>query len=270
MSKISKRIKHTKIQVGYCLICGEYGRLSIDHVPPQGAITVGKIVQKHLTEVLGYKQEKIKGVKSSNGSKFKTICHKCNSSILGGCDDEIAKVNNILTEKIYEYFTLAQSLYPIVTANVNVLKYSRAMIGHILSATSVNDCRKEPFISSYFTPLQDFVLGKIDDISSTHDIYYWFMPSGRHISSKYIFMRSESKQSALSLLSFFPIAFLVAEKGKGIHPSHASKLEIGDEKLRLNLSTAYIADADFPFANVKGMAFHLTLDYQTIISFPIK
>lgn len=270
MSKISERFKHTKIQVGYCLICGKHGRLSIDHVPPKGAITIGKVAQKHLTEVLGYKQEKIKGVKSSNGSKFKTICHECNNSILGGCDDEIAKVNKNLTNKIYEYFTFAQNIYPIVTADVNALKYSRAMIGHILSATSVNDCKKEPFTTTYFTPLQDFVLGKTNDISNTHDIYYWFMPSRRHISSKYIGMWSEGKQSALSLLSFFPIAFMVTEKGKGIYPSHASKLEMSDEKLRLNLSTLYIPDADFPFANVKGMAFHLTLDYQTIISFPIK
>ncbi|ELA8351611.1 hypothetical protein R7D97_24385 [Vibrio sp. Vb5031] len=56
--KISERINHSRIVQGYCLICGEYGRLSIDHVPPQGAVTITKVEQIHISEVSGYQSAK--------------------------------------------------------------------------------------------------------------------------------------------------------------------------------------------------------------------
>ena len=73
---ISERIRHVRIKEGYCLICGSYGELTMDHVPPKGAITVSKIEQKHIFEILGADNIKLKGIKSLNGSRFKTICAK--------------------------------------------------------------------------------------------------------------------------------------------------------------------------------------------------
>jgi len=49
---ISERIKNVRIKEGYCLICGSYGELTMVHVPPKGAITISKIEQKHIFELL--------------------------------------------------------------------------------------------------------------------------------------------------------------------------------------------------------------------------
>lgn len=51
--RLTDRSIHTEIVRGHCLICGTYGRLSWNHVPPQGSITITKVEQVHLTEVMG-------------------------------------------------------------------------------------------------------------------------------------------------------------------------------------------------------------------------
>ncbi|UPR24965.1 metal-binding protein [Vibrio cyclitrophicus] len=270
MSKISERFKHTKITHGYCLICGEHGRLSIDHVPPQGAITVTQIEQRHISEMTGAKSSTIKGVRSPNGSKFKTICHHCNSQILGVNDIEVARFNKLLTEKVITHFHTVQNPYNFVSLDIDAIKYARAMIGHILSATSVVECRKEQNSSPFFDPLKEFVLGNDDAISETHDIYYWFYPHNRHLSAKYVHFSNNGHSTGLSLLSFFPIAFLVTVKDKGIYPAHAKKLDLSSNRFILDLSSFNVAYADFPFVELKGAQMYLLTEYQTIISYPIK
>ncbi|WP_320205628.1 metal-binding protein, partial [Vibrio cholerae] len=270
MVKISERVRHTKIANGYCLICGEFGRLSIDHVPPQGAVTITKVEQRHVSEMSGAKANSIKGVRSPNGSKFKTICHKCNSEVLGANDVEVAEVSKMLTEKIKAYYSNINNPFNFISVDINPVKYARAMIGHILSATSVTECRTPQEETEYFSPLKKFVLGNDKALDSSHDIYYWFYPHNRHLSAKYVYFRNQGHSTGLSLLSFFPIAFLVTPKGQGIYPAHAHKLDFNATKMSLSLSSHNVKYADFPFVELKGDQMYLLTDYQTIISYPIK
>lgn len=66
MSKISQRIKYTRIDNGYCQICGKYQKLSQDHVPPKCVTLPGAVEQKLITEVMGKKS--IKGLKLITGA----------------------------------------------------------------------------------------------------------------------------------------------------------------------------------------------------------
>ncbi len=59
MTKISERWKHNGITEGYCNICGKYGLLTKDHVPPKCAITLGPVLQKTVSEFFGI-QEPVK------------------------------------------------------------------------------------------------------------------------------------------------------------------------------------------------------------------
>lgn len=270
MSKISERIKHVNIREGYCLICGDYGQLSIDHVPPQGSITVTRVEQRHIMEMMGAEAKSIKGIKSPNGSKFRTICSKCNSHILGGNDGEVSDLNKRLTNKICNHFKNPTNPYNIITVDIDPIKYARAMIGHILSATSIVECKAPPQNSPYFDPLKSFVLGDDNAISKTHDIFYWFYPYNRHLSAKCVGFLNQGHSTILSLLSFFPIAFLVTPKGEGIYPSHATRFDLNSIKLTLDLSSYNINFSDFPFVELRGDQMYLLTDYQTIISYPIK
>lgn len=267
---LSERSKHTKIINGYCVICGKHGRLSKDHVPPQGSITVTKVEQVHLTEVFGLNPNPVKGIPSMNGSKFRTICRECNMTALGENDGEIADVCKALTRKINHFFTAANSPVSHVHTPVNAVKYCRAMIGHILAATSVTECRKTPCETPYFTPLQQFVLGNDNALDGTHDIYYWFFPHRHHQSIKIFSMLNQGNQCCMSVLSFFPLAFLLTEKGKGIYPAGAVKLELSDKSLFVNLSALNVDFSSFPAVGLSGNQMVALVDNISIVSYPIK
>lgn len=266
---ISDRFKHAKISEGYCVICGVFGKLSQDHVPPKGSITITKTEQRHVNEMMGVESNRVKGLKSLNGSKFKTICGKCNNEHLGKNDSEVAKVNNLLTLSIRDHIS-SINISSHISVPVKAINYSRAMIGHILSATSVEECKKPIFESPYFDTLRQFVLGDDQAIENTHDIYYWFYPFSVHISSKMVGFVNEGHLSYLSLLSFYPLAFMVTEKSKGIFPTHARKLELSDSSLTLDLSHHGFEFAEFPFIELKANQFMALTDYQSIVSYPIK
>lgn len=268
-SKISKRLQHTKIINGYCLICGTFGSLSPDHVPPKGAITLTKVEQKHITEAMGAEGSKVKGILSPNGSKFKTICHDCNNHHVGGNDAEVSRVCKSLTQKIKDYFYYANSPYTVIYTDVDAVRYARAMIGHILSATSVEECNAEPVDVPHFQPLKNFVLGDDNALDDTHDIYYWFYPYTKHLSAKLVGFYNDGHHSTISILSFFPIAFMVTKKNQGTFPFLAKKLSLTDKKLTLDLSSRGIEFVDFPFHELKGNQLSCFKDSMAIISYPI-
>jgi hypothetical protein len=267
--KISKRFEHTKIVNGYCLICDKHGPLSFDHVPPKGSITITKVEQRHIVEMMGLGASKVKGVVSMNGSKFKTICHDCNNRLLGGNDDEIARVCKSLTMKIKDYFQFADNPSTFCYTEVNAKKFARAMIGHILAATSIKECEKEPEYSPYFQPLKDFVLGDDAAIQDTHDIYYWFYPFNKHMSAKFVNFYNDGHIATVSLLSFFPLAFMVTKKNEGTYPAHSRQLLLTDQVMYLDLSYRGHEFSEFPFHLLKGNQMMVFSDFQTIVSYPI-
>lgn len=266
--KVSKRLEHVRIDNGYCLVCDNYGKLSWDHVPPKGAVGISSIEQKHLVEAYGGGDSFIKGVRSSNGSKFRTICADCNETI-GRFDEELIRVNKEAIIKASNHFSTPNSITNIVSIECNVHKYLRAVAGHVLSATSVQTCIEKQGDSRYFTPLKKFVLAG-EDIFDSHDVYYWFYPHRSHISAKIFSMYYMSSFTVCSVLAFYPISFIFFEKDKGIAPTHAKKITPKDTKLTLDLSTRFAHLARFPFIDFKNQHMIMALDEtQVIISYPI-
>ncbi len=266
---LSKRLTCDRRKEGYCLICGEYKSLTEDHVPPQCAVTISRTEQKLVTEAFANGQPAVKGALSKNGNKFKTICKDCNSALAVG-DTEIGAVCKELNNKIKHYFKSASSINTLVSTKINAKNYIRAMVGHILAATSEDECKQEQQDSPYFTPMKNFVLGKTDSIDDSHDIYYWFYPRNHNLCAKILGFHSYGDFSVISLLSFFPIAFLITEKGKKIHPPQAAKLDANNETLILNLSLANHNYIDFPFGTLMDGQFSMLPEQTCTISYPVK
>lgn len=269
-NRLTQRRMHTEIVQGYCLICGVYGKLSWDHVPPQGSITITKVEQVHLTEIMGVDPVPVRGLKSPNGSKFKTICKECNSGCLGVNDQEVARVYKGITELVNHHFTYASNPHNVFWFPFDAVKFCRAMIGHVLSATTVDECREKPIASPYFTPLQKFVMGDDTAMKDTHDMYCWFYPHRHHLSIKLFAFRNRGNQCSISLLSFFPLAFSITEKGKGIYPSGACKVELTDDRLFVDLSSGHFPYSGFPFTGFSGDQMMALNSAQAIVSYPIK
>lgn len=266
---LTERRHHTQLSEGYCLICGTFGPLSWDHVPPRGSITITKIEQVHLTEIMGINNNPVIGVKSTNGSKFKTICKHCNSSHLGANDQEVARVYKGISEKVKNYFLQANSPVNHVYIPLDGVKFCRAMTGHILSATTVKECLQEPMHIPYYAPLQKFVMGDDTAIEETHDFYVWFYPHRRHMSIKMFAFKNLGHIATLSLLSFFPLAFLITEKGQGIYPSGATPIKPSDSTLYVKLDSGHLPYSAFPNTGLEGDQMILLNETQSIVSYPI-
>lgn len=267
---ISERGRHTRIAQGHCLICGKHGPLSKDHVPPRGSITITQVEQVHLAEMLDLKTPSVKGIRSTNGSKFKTICRSCNSDVLGQNDGEVAAVCKALTNKISQFFAYANSPVSGVHVPFDALRYMRAMVGHVLSATTVTECLDPPEPDAYMDPLKKFVLGDDTAMATTHDVYYWFYPHKHHMSIKKFRARNNGHECNMSLLAFYPLAFMITEKNKGIYPAGAVKLEQADKSLFLSLSLANAHYSSFPMVDLRGNQWVLFSGCMAILSYPIR
>ncbi|EHC2663816.1 chaperonin, partial [Escherichia coli] len=135
MTKISERWKHNGITKGYCNICGKYDLLTKDHVPPKCAITLGPVLQKTVSEFFNA-QEPVKPLNAKNGSYFRTICSYCNNKVLGGLDIAIENVANSFKKQLIQYMN-GMNAYPFIRIPFDSISFTKAMIGHVLSATSV-------------------------------------------------------------------------------------------------------------------------------------
>ncbi|MFY1021722.1 metal-binding protein [Ectopseudomonas khazarica] len=266
---LTERRHHTQLNEGYCLICGSFGPLSWDHVPPKGSITITKVEQAHLTELIGINPDPVVGIKSPNGSKFRTICKHCNSTHLGANDDEVARVYKTMSDKIRHYFMTAGSPVYSVHMQIDGMRFCRAMVGHVLSATTVKECLEKPIPLPYYEPLQRFVMGDDAATDETHDFYVWFYPYRRHMSIKLFTCRNRGHVANLSLLSFFPLSFLITEKGQGIYPSGATPLRPSDSVLLVKLDSGHLPYAAFPNTGLQGDQMILLDSSRSIVSYPI-
>ncbi|WP_225917233.1 hypothetical protein [Pseudomonas xanthosomatis] len=189
---------------------------------------------------------------------------------LGQNDGEISKICKTLSQKIRDFYIYANNPVSFVSAPINAEMYARAMIGHILSATSVTECLKPSNPAPYFDPLKRFVLGDSKALNESHDIYYWFFPHRHHQSIKLFGFRNKGNTCCMSLLSFYPLAFLLTEKGKGIYPAGAQKLDLSDKKITVSLSLHNVHFSTFPAVPLEGDQIAALIDSSSIISFPVK
>jgi hypothetical protein len=273
MERISKRNEGiSRSWFGYCQICGEHGKLTKDHVPPKGAIHFTKVEQKLMTEVyVSNPEEKIKGVKAVGGSYFQTICRKCNGERVGGVnDEEVSKVYNGLHDKVIEHIKSPFSYSNIVSVKVDAPKFLRAMVGHVLSATTSKLCEEPLNRDVPDQKLRDFVLGNDSALADNYDIYYWFYPYRRHISARHVGFHNNGHTTVVSCLHFFPMAFLITSKNEGTYPAQARVLSISDARIDLDVSARNLGYAQFPFGNLVDNQFMAVSDQLCITSMPLK
>lgn len=267
MAKISERWKHNGISEGYCNICGQYGLLTKDHVPPKCAITLGPVLQKTVSEYFNSK-EPIKPLSAKNGAYFRTICSYCNNEVLGALDKSIEHVTKSFKFQLNKYMN-GLNLSPFIRVAFDSVSFTKAMIGHILSATSVEDCKKEPVESAFYTPLKEYVLGRKSSYEETHDIYYWFYPHRMHISAQSVAFLNQGHISTVCALHFFPIGFIITLKDRGTYPAHSSKLDLKDKSLTFNMTSINHEFTTFPFIGLKGNQMYALSNGHTCVSYPI-
>ncbi|WP_146108909.1 hypothetical protein [Pantoea ananatis] len=272
MAKISERWKYAAIKEGHCLICGGYGKLSQDHVPPKCVVPPAKVEQRLITEI---RNPNIQGIKAHHGSVFKTICASCNNK-LGVHDQEIKRVTDCIDSKVKNYLRNPHSVYNTIAADVDVTSYLRGMVGHILSASPNTSCEVPRDDIPFYKQLCDFVLGNNNNITETHQFNYWFYPNRMNITGALFSLLNTTNSSAErtsvgACIYFYPVAILITQPGRIFNEimPFARSLSLKDESIVLDLSPQHLNFSAFPFFSLRDTIVAMHHAYITVSHAPM-
>lgn len=195
---------------GVCNICGEYGPLTEDHTPPKGATRITQVEMHHIVTALSAEQAGSRGRISQNGVKFRTLCGRCNNSLLGANYD-IAF--NDFSQRVASYLKASIMLPQAMRIRGKPQKIARSLIGH-LCAMGVDRYQKGPHTED----IRDFFLDPAKPLPDYLDIYYWLYPYNTQVLIRDAGLRNLNVEdhAVIWLMKFFPLAFLVVwDKPKG-------------------------------------------------------
>lgn len=144
MGRYSKRVNSWagfagKKGPGFCVICGQFGKLTRDHVPPQGCVQIANAVLSRLTREAPGEGQPRSTIYIQGGLKFQTLCATCNSERLGlHFDPELKHFVHGMHAGMQ---AVARNvvLPRIVSLDANLHLVARSVIGHILAAHSADD-----------------------------------------------------------------------------------------------------------------------------------
>lgn len=177
-----KRVLHKGPNEGICVICGERGKLSQDHVPPKKCNNLNDVELNTLTPDKDYSRI---GTTSQGGTHFKTLCKKCNSEKLGlEYDPALIDFSNAVTDLALGAKRKNIHLPPFIFPIIKPQRIARSIVGHVLAAVAIEET--SGLISN---PLSDamrrYFLDDSSPLPKELDIYYWLYPSKKQVVIKY-------------------------------------------------------------------------------------
>jgi hypothetical protein len=238
----NEKIKELKkgAKRGYCRICGNYRKLTIDHIPPKSCGNTNRI---HINYGKGI-------IISQNGLNCKTICEDCNNRLFG------ANYDKVLVKLYNEILNLNGNIQPQMRFDVDVKGLIRCLLGHFL-AINVYDENKpvEEILNCelnddkyIYGTYRKFVLAETDSLEG-NCCYYWYYPYNEIVIIPYFFkadILDLPKEQVLygTLIKCFPIALYIVD-------TISSTLEVGCHSINFNennmiLDFKNIIRIDFP------------------------
>jgi hypothetical protein len=136
---------------GMCNICGDVGALTEDHTPPKGWVRPSQVELQHVVRALSPENSpKVRRTVSQNGVKYRTLCGRCNSSLLGHAYDP-----HLVSFANQTGALLRSSLHlpPQLKVRARPQAIMRAVIGHI-AAQGVDRYKKGPHAEA----VRDYIL----------------------------------------------------------------------------------------------------------------
>jgi hypothetical protein len=202
---MSRRLVRTRgPKTGQCNTCGDVGELTEDHSPPKSCVRPTGVQIRHIIHLLSDQGVTEKGRISQNGVKFRTLCRRCNSELLGSRYDPAlaAFTRGVAT-------VLASSLYLPDVINVpgRPQLIMRAVYGH-LAAQGVERYLKGPDTEALREAFQNPEV----PMPATLRFYYWLFPHQGCVLFRdaAISDLQTRNTAAIWLFKFFPVSFMLA------------------------------------------------------------
>ncbi len=266
---INERLTNRGPNVGYCAICRTHGPLTKDHVPPKGC---GNINDSVISHVYGNNSEKPgRPVLSQGGSHFRTICGRCNNTLLG---TEYDPALSDAVRGVEAYFRVA-SASRLTLPRTQLFDYQpnrflRSMLGHLLAANAVPDVTEKDRVIPLDDALRAYVLDPSATLPDEVCVYYWFYPHRRRVVMKHSAMGFFGGNGAViygHVFKFFPFGFWVVWDEQGDRSKRFNLRRLTDSSSVISASSRLLLDlsqlppANFPEAPTdNGM--WLVTDYR--------
>ena len=197
------RVRTRGPKEGTCNICGAFGQLTDDHIPPKGASRLRQVDMMHLIDLLSAEKPRRSARFSQDGVKYRTICPDCNSGRLGTrYDPSLIE----LTASVHKYLSTRLYLPSSMDFPTKPNRVARSIVGHLL-AHGLGQHRTGAAIGK----LTDYVLDESAPFPNELEFYYWLYPYNDQVIIKGAGLSLDFTQNFASflLLKFYPICFLI-------------------------------------------------------------
>lgn len=220
---------------GKCAICGELGKLTEDHVPPQSVVPASPVLVRRLADALDPHAEKQSPRPGQAAAVFPTLCAKCNSERLGkSYDPALARFANAFGAWVRAAHQHCLSLPDVAIVEIQPALVARAVIGHLLAAEPKYD-RFSEVEGSLPESMRRYFLSQDLALPGDFRLYVW-----PHASSQVVIGRGIGHWDTrggdpivADTLKFFPVAFAVVS----VEPSMPT---IAATQIKPELATVFV------------------------------
>ena len=251
---MTKKIRNYGGAEGYCNICGEYCKLTFDHVPPKGCVGIQHSNVALLTTALACNGlNKYNARQFQDGLKFKSLCEKCNNELLGLEYDPFLKE---LFAKVSNYTNLIikhnVSLPKTICIEIKPQRVIRSVVGHLLAAQIRNDMTIPLKNAPYLDACRQYFLNSNASIPKELNVYYWLYPSDIQVIILGSGLINIKRQETFigEFIKFYPLAFWVVwnqpEININLQSLTKNKELLIDDLLSVTISTRNLPRVDWP------------------------
>lgn len=198
-------VKHkSRDNPGICNLCRLEKKLSWDHVPPKGAISLSPVEMRSIAQIMTMSKANQKPRFCQDGVKFRTICEDCNG-MLGREFDLTLKEFSIAVSR---YLKSSLRLPEKASFKTKPNRLARAILGHLVAAK----VDVEP--SLFDDKVHDLFASTSHSLPTDINIYYWAYPYDTTIVMRDFaladFGEEQKNIPFCQMLKYFPVAYLVS------------------------------------------------------------
>lgn len=246
-----KRAHYYESREGFCRICSEKALLTFDHVPPKGCAGIGKRNVHTLASYLWCEETKPRHAQS--GMKFRSLCPRCNNTLLGHeYDPSLREFANRASMHL-RVGDMNITLPDVVHVDVKPQRIARAIIGHLLAADMACGLNSPPNPAPFPSAMQTYFLDPSSLAAPEMEIFYWLYPSDVQVIINFCGIMALSVDGCIlgCFLKFYPLAFWVIwdrPKNIAINRRHLLPIRSGgiDDVVTLPISLRLVPRTDWP------------------------
>lgn len=253
---LKERILTRGSKEGYCVICGEWGPLSRDHVPPKGCNNLSDAEIRFLHPPQGIER---KPVTSQGGVTYRTLCGACNSGRLGAeYDPALIEFSNAITNRSLVARERRLALPQFVQHYIKPQRIARAIVGHVIAALAVDESKDGLRSDPMTDKMRHYFLNQDAPLPEQIEIYFWLYPERKQIVVKHMGKMVQVEDGSNDIIKghiikFLPFGFWLtydspSMKARNIHNLiKQSSLGIDDLEL-VSLNIYDVPPLNFPEA----------------------